>query len=1150
MSLIYKVRHQDACTVHALKVLAIHSRSIRERMQQEGQAQRLLQHPNIVSVTDVLQLPHGPALVMDFVEGPDLADLLERCSLTDNQVAELGRGILRGMIAAHANGMVHRDLKPSNILLEVEGGALTPRVTDFGIAKVWSADDDRPLTQSGVAMGTPSYMAPEQIWDASAVDERADIFSMGTVLYEMLSGKRAFEGRHNIEVWSRITSGKRELLDALRPDLSSKVVRVVHRAMATDPEQRPADMQSLLKMWEQAWAQSTEAAVVEGVWAGDTFDEARKFVAARGQEGCEIPNSSIYSNEAAVTLYSYVGAETESSVSATDIVDISPPLRHSSLSIFTPPLGNLPEPGDRFIGRRAELTVVGDRLQGDRTILTLSGPGGMGKTRLSLKFGEQNRSNYPGGVWFCDLTAAQSQQDILHAVAQSLGVPLREKNPVVQLAHAIHGRGQTLIILDNMEQVVEHAAATVGLWAKQAPGARFIVTSRIRMGLQAEQVYELGPINTEEGVELFVDRARNLNGNYVVTQQECAVVGEIVDRVDGMSLAIELAAARTQLLRPSQILERLDQRFRLLTSGRSDQTPRQATLSGAIGWSWDLLSESDRSALAQCSVFRGGFTLEAAEAVLDLQPWGEWPMDAVQRLVRQSLIRSTEPIPGHIRFQLYESIREYAQDKLSTPGAVSTTAGQDVTGPAAVAASGRRHCAYYAELGTEEVLETRFWGGDPEARQAFRLERDNLVQAIAFGRHGPPTVHALATVAWAAIYRWYGPYLPALAVVEDTLKRLDIDPRSRLQLAETAGELAADADQRDRAAAFSEECKELACILRDQAAQGRALSRFTHNCGNKLSDDAVIAAHEEALVLLRAGGDTRGEVDTLMCLGSLYMNQNDPDAAERMAHEMLEKSLASGCLWREARSLRFRANWYMDAGRMDLAEQDLKRAMVNAVRIEKPMLSMEVNGALGTLYKDLGRLQESVERHEVGIQISREVGNRKIESILMGNLALVLQLQGKPEDASQMYRDTIRLDETRGNTIIGHVAMGNLGDLLVNTGKLDEGIENLTQAIQKLDLILSSMAGAFRGSLSWAHAQNGNFGVARDLLEEGEAQLRGVWVVELGRLLCRRSLVEQAAGCREEAEAALTEARGIAASLGGSVDSDLGQLITEAEAML
>ena len=277
MSLIYKVRHQDDCTVHALKVLAIHSRSIRERMQQEGQAQRLLQHPNIVSVTDVLQLPHGPALVMDFVEGPDLADLLERCSLTDNQVAELGRGILRGMIAAHANGMVHRDLKPSNILLEVEGGSLTPRVTDFGIAKVWSADDDRPLTQSGVAMGTPSYMAPEQIWDASAVDERADIFSMGTVLYEMLSGKRAFEGRHNIEVWSRITSGKRELLDALRPDLSSKVVRVVHRAMATDPEQRPADMQSLLKMWEQAWAQSKEAAVVEGVWAGDTFDEARKL---------------------------------------------------------------------------------------------------------------------------------------------------------------------------------------------------------------------------------------------------------------------------------------------------------------------------------------------------------------------------------------------------------------------------------------------------------------------------------------------------------------------------------------------------------------------------------------------------------------------------------------------------------------------------------------------------------------------------------------------------------------------------------------------------------------------------------------------------------------------------------------------------------
>jgi len=1150
MSLIYKVRHREEDTLHALKVLAVHTRSVRERMQQEGQLQRLLHHPNIVSVTDVLQLPHAPALVMDFVAGPDLADLLARCSLTDTQTDHLARGILHGLIAAHANGMVHRDLKPSNIMIEIGDGVLTPRITDFGLAKMWSTDDDRPLTHSGTAMGTPSYMAPEQIWDASGVDERADVFSLGAVLYEMLSGKRAFAGANNVDVWSRITSGTRELLDALRPDLPAKVVRAVHWAMATDPDQRAPDMQSLLKKWEEAWASASEESPLEDVWRGTVLDEAQKLAAERSQNGMETPSSSVYSDEASTTLYGYVDDESPNSAVATDIVEISTPIQQSTLSFSTPRPGNLPEQGDRFIGRSVELKEVESRVQSGCSVLTLAGPGGMGKTRLSLKFGEQNRAQYPGGVWFCDLTAAQNESDIIHAVAQSLGVPLREKNPELQLAHAIHGRGRVLIILDNLEQVVVHAATTVGLWAQQAPQAHFIVTSRIQMGLQAEQVYELGPINTEEGIELFVERASHLRSGYALAPDERAVVAEIVERVDGMSLAIELAAARTQMLRPHQILERLDQRFRLLSSGRRDQTGRQSTLSGAIDWSWDLLSDVERSALAQCSVFRGGFTLQAAEEVIDLQPWTEWPMDVVQRLVQQSLIRSTEPTPGHIRFQLYASIREYAQDKLSTSGAVTTEAGEEVTGPGAVAAIGRRHCAFYAQLGTEDVLEKRFWGALPDVREAFCLERDNLAQAIAFGPHSPPAHHAQVTVAWAAIYRWGGPFLPALAVVKDTMKRTDFDPRSQLQLAEAAGQLHHHVNQHQQAADYAKECIELARILRDPGAQGRALSRSVNNRGPLLSVEQVLAAHEEALVLLRDAEDIRGELNTLWLLGNFYTTQDNADAAESMADEMLEKSLTAGCLWLEARSLRFRANWYMDAGHLDLAEQDLKRAAELAQRIKKPMLSMEVNGSLGTLYKDLGRLDESVERHEVGIQICREVGDKKVESILMNNLALVLQLQGKDEDAVQMYKDTLLLTQNGGLGIIGHIARGNMGDVFLTRGKLEESIEHLSAAVKNLDSMQPSMAGAFRGSLAWAQAQRGHIDVARELLEEGDAQLRGVWVVELGRLLCRRAQVEWVADCPEKAQAALAEAKEIAATLGGSEDSDLGQMLSEAERML
>ena len=468
-------------------------------------------------------------------------------------------------------------------------------------------------------------------------------------------------------------------------------------------------------------------------------------------------------------------------------------------------------------------------------------------------------------------------------------------------------------------------------------------------------------------------------------------------------------------------------------------------------------------------------------------------MDVVQALVQQSLIRSTEPIPGHIRFQMYESIREYAEQKLSTSGAVMTADGQTATGPGAISAIRRRHSAFYSKLGEEDVLESSFWGAPPEARKVFRAERENLAQAIAFGPQCTPRIHALATVAWGAIYRWYGPYLPALEVVRETMKREDLDPRSRLQLCETAGGLCADADQLDDAAAYAGECMVLARMIKDRAAEGRAITRRTHNEQKEMSDEDVLVAHNQALVLLRESGDRRGEVDTLLNLGTYHIIQEDHDSAMRFANEMLEKSVAGGCLWQEARALRFRASSYMDRGHMDLAEADLKRALDNAQRIEKPLLLIEVNGALGTLYKDLGRLDDSVDRHETAIRLSREIGNRMVESIVMGNMALIFQLLGRYPEAEQLYKDTVRLDDTRGQTVIGHMAKGNLGDLLLTQGKLTESTEQLTEAIELLDPKRPSMAGAFRGSLAWARAQLGEFDEARKLLEQGEAQVERGW---------------------------------------------------------
>ncbi len=1152
MSLVYLVRDLEQGTQHALKILTHHTRTIRKRLEQEGRAQRLLQHPNIVTVTGVIRVGHAPALIMDYVAGPDLADLLSRCRLSDAQVIQIALGIFHGTTAAHANGMVHRDLKPSNILLEIEEDRLVPRIADFGLAKVWQADDKRPMTHSGVVMGTPSYMAPEQIWDASTVDARADVFSIGTILYEALSGKRAFEGSHNIEVWSKITSGIYIPLHSLRPDLPREVIEVVRRAMATDIGQRTPSIEALLGEWARAWASTLKTASGPAEsWRGETLQTAQSLSEERTVRARRSQSLGGAHDEMTTTIMPFLlGSDLTESCTVPGWSEPTWSRDDATAKISLPPT-NLPPQVDRFVGRSAELATLKKHLEGTQPILTLSGPGGMGKTRLSLVFGEQNLSRFSGGVWFCDLTPARSAEDILRIVAQSLAVPLSKKNPAVQLAYAIHGRGEVLIILDNMEQVVEFAPETVGMWTQQAPSARFLITSRIKLGLQSEQVMVLDPLDTEDGIVLFSERARNLNQGFTLSKEDREVVGQIITHLDGMSLAIELAAARSMMLSPSQILERLDHRFQLLSHGRRDQTARQATLRGAIDWSWDLLQPVERAALAQCSIFRGGFTLDAAEEILDLEPWGGWPMDVVQRLVEQSLVRTTEPIPGEVRFQIYESIREYAQEKMGAQDAVVTPADQSHTGPAAWRALGVRHTVFYSAMGEPGTVRDQFWGGTPEVRQSFCMESDNLAQAISLSQTNPNTaIQARATVAWATIRLWHGPYASALQVTTGVLEREDLDPRSRLQLCEIVGDLHVIIGQRSLAVPTAQECLELARLLKDRGAEGRALRQRTIAMHNELDTAENLAFYKEALIMVQETEDWRTEVEILLSMATVHADISKTENGMQRIEEALSKSQDGGCLILETSALRSRAVYHIDTGTLDLAEKDLKHARDNAQRLGQKSLLSSVLSALGTLYKDQGRLEESVEVLELGIQLCREIGDARGECIQKGNLALNLQLHGKPDEARALYEDTVRLAQAISAHRVKNAALGNLGDLLLRQGLLEESRLHLEEAILALDNLLPTFAGAFRGSLAFVLAQIGEIDEARACVKRGKEQLKGIWVVERGRMLCREAQVEHLAGCHEDAKKALQEAREIAQQIGGSPDSDLGQLICEAAATL
>jgi eukaryotic-like serine/threonine-protein kinase len=251
MAVVYRVRHKDLDSIHALKVLTVHSESIRERLRLEGKAQAKLRHVNIVSVTDLVDVRGAPGLIMECVEGPDLSHVMPLIK-GDLELADtLARGIISGVAEAHRLGMVHRDLKPANILIAKQGERPVPKVTDFGLVKVIMAEGEgSDRTQAGSTMGTPAYMAPEQIRDPRLVDARADLFSLGCILYELVCGTKPFQGNDMLELFTAITSGTYRPPKELNPQLPDRMERAIMGALEVQREQRIPDCRVLFEVWE------------------------------------------------------------------------------------------------------------------------------------------------------------------------------------------------------------------------------------------------------------------------------------------------------------------------------------------------------------------------------------------------------------------------------------------------------------------------------------------------------------------------------------------------------------------------------------------------------------------------------------------------------------------------------------------------------------------------------------------------------------------------------------------------------------------------------------------------------------------------------------------------------------------------------------
>jgi len=821
-------------------------------------------------------------------------------------------------------------------------------------------------------------------------------------------------------------------------------------------------------------------------------------------------------------------------------------------SVSAPQQSNLPTRVDSFVGRVDDLQTIEECLTTQEArLVTLLGAGGTGKTRLATEYGDRALSTYAGGVWFCDLTEAHSLEGLMTAVALALGVPLTDKNPSTQLGEAIAGRGPVLLILDNVEQIVEFAAETVGAWLQRAPKARFLVTSRRRLSIGGEHVVYLDPLPAEEGVRLFADRAMAAKAGFQLDDSNRAAITEIVERLDGMSLAIELAAARLRILSPDALLQRLSQRFKLLSGSRRDQSERQASLSGAIDWSWNLLEPWEQLAFAQCSVFHGSFTLDAAEAVLDLESMEDapWPMDAVETLVDHSLLRVVEPRAGHERYQMYVSIHAYAAEKLATNSELGT--GGDLR-----ARLRARHGRHYADYGSDAYRANLRTHWATERGWALRFDFENLLAAISGGlESGDLEAAARCALAVSEDLVQRGSYAVGIDRLEQVLAKFgDAADTSPLRgpLHGGLGKLYARRGELDTAKAqFTEE---VACAraCADPLAEAKALNNLAIVVNYRGQITEALGYLDVALKLTRDSANKhaesakkRAESVCLCNLGTVYQDGGRLEEARAAYTAGLALARALG-------DHRLRG---AILGNLGLASAPKEAANYHRQALA---LSREVGnrrhegivlGNLGSSEEQVGRLDKARADYEEALSIHREVGNRHSQTIVLGSLGRLDATEGKTTVAQQRFEKGLTIAKEVGNTREEARLLEDLGGLYLSRGELEQAAEVLEEVVAKHSQFPLS-AGRAMGSLSVVRAQQDRLDEARDLLSRGQELLEGNSIRQLAYLQCRRGQVEYQAGELEAAAAALSAAQQIAEEVGESPKSTLGLRIAALQALL
>ena len=956
----------------AVKLLPAPLNLVPDRMRrfiEEARAASALNHPNIATIHELREAAGTHFIVMEYVEGETLAAKLSRGPLSTGDIVRIAMQIADALDAAHTAGIIHRDIKSSNIMITPRGQT---KVLDFGVAKrttlaePLARDSESNLTRTGVLVGTMPYMSPEQCL-GDTVDARSDLFSLGVVLYEMATGRLPFAGSSSYETMRRILHFDPEPVRNLNPAISPGLERLVAQCLEKRPENR---IQSAAEL-------SRSLQVLQTGTAAQAFPR---------------PDSA----------------------------------KH-----------NLPHQLTRFVGRRREIGEI-RRLLGNTRLITLTGPGGIGKTRLAVEIAAASQDAYPDGVRLVEFASILDSELVSQTVAFAFGMR-EERGCSITATLTDHLKEQRLLlVLDNCEHLVGACARLIDALLRSCPDLTILATSRESLAITGEAVFrvpslrmpdpqrppDVAELNEHEAVELFVDRARSVKSTFAVADSSAPAFAKLCARLEGIPLAIELAASWVKVLSIEQIAARLNDRLNLLVGGSRTALPRHQTLLAAIDWSYNLLSEAEKILFRRLSVFNGGWTLEAAEIVCagrDLDRRNV--LELLLGLVDKSLVLTDER-HGQERYRFMVTLLDYAQRRL-----------METEETAAIC---RARAEFFVDL--VSTGESKLLGAEQQHwLERLNTEYDNIRAVLDWTAKNHPAMALRLAGAlgrfwflqgyWDEGRRWLAEILALEGPLADPALRVKaMNAAARLILSQ--GELAA-------AHASAEEALRLSRRIGDARQTGEALNSIGILAGMQGEHAAARSVLEQSLTIRRELGEPVAVALTLNNIGVLASREAEFQTAIFAFEECLAIFRRVGDKHGIAMALMNRGDVAKRLG--DLGEAHALNAEALALSRkmgDRTLLPIALN-SLGQVLEKQGKDEAASALQMEALEASKQLGDRRMIASAFLSLGVLAERRGEYPKARSLFEETLAIRRALGDRFEIVVTLNALGRLATCEGQPD-----------------------------------------------------------------------------------------------------------------